>query len=116
MKTQSEAKAERVTYLVPPLSLNFEIAQRHRNRCTIHVRAYSGSHCFVHRELEVFYDTFGEIPALVGSSMLSWTLWLVQFEAECREARPGRQPVHRAQFPSWPSHYEPPEVTVDPEF
>lgn len=103
MKTQSSATAERHTYLIPPLSLTFTVAQEHKNRCVIDVRAYSGSHCFVHRQLEVFYDVFEDIPAMVGSSMLSWTLWLVQFEAARRDQNSGRQVQLQFPMPSWPS-------------
>lgn len=103
MKTQREAQAEHVNYLLPPVSLTFTLSQTRRDRCLIDVRAYSGNHCFVHRQLDTWYDSFQEIPALVGSSLLSWTLWLVQFEAERRQLDPGRPPGARSRFPDWPA-------------
>lgn len=104
--TQREPPASTKRFLVPPLSLSFDIEQEYKNRCSIHVRAFSGNHCFVHREIEAFYDTFHEIPVMIGSSMLSWTLWLVQFEAERRSPNPGGRSVPLARFPDWPSPIE----------
>lgn len=103
MQTQRTAKPATVSLLLPPLRLEFEITQRHKNRAQIHARAYSGTHCFVHRAVDVFYDSFGEIPAMVGSSMLSWTLWLVQVEAQRREADPKQRRQLQLRFPDWPS-------------
>jgi hypothetical protein len=100
--TQREPSGEHVRYLRPPLSLTFTIFQEHKNRCRIQAAAFSGNHCFVVRELEAFYDQFGEIPVMIGSSMLSWTLWLVQFEAERRDQDRGSRRPTRAQFPQWP--------------
>lgn len=90
-------------FLVPPLQLEFTIYQEHRNRCRIQASAYSGNHCFVRRELEAFYDAFDEIPVMIGSSMLSWTLWLVQFEAERRRIDRREQKAPLSRFPDWPS-------------
>jgi hypothetical protein len=101
--TQSESKTSTKRFLVPPLSLTFCISQEHKNRCVIDALGYSGNHCFVHRQLEAFYDTFGEIPVMIGSSMLSWTLWLVQFEAERRDPDQSRRLAPLSRFPDWPS-------------
>lgn len=103
MQTQREPKGEHVTYLIPPVSLTFTIYQQHRNRCLIDAEAYSGMHRFVHRQIEAFYDTFGEIPVMIGSSMLSWTLWLVQFEAERRDPTQRKRTAGLSHFPDWPS-------------
>jgi hypothetical protein len=102
MNRHSAAQPPTDRFLVPPLSLSFQITQRHREKCLIEAQAYSGNHCFVSRELEAHYDHFGEIPVMIGSSMLSWTLWLVQFEAERRDRSRGRRPADQARFPDWP--------------
>lgn len=101
--TQGEAQPSTKRFLIPPVSLEFQITQERRDRCQIHSRAYSGNHCFVHRQVEAFYDSFSEIPVMIGSSMLSWTLWLVQFERERREVHQGQPPTTLARFPDWPS-------------
>lgn len=108
--TQSEPKASTNRFLVPPLTLSFTIYQERRDHCEIHAEAYSGNHQFVHRKVAAYYDSFSEIPVMIASSMLSWTIWLVQFEAERRtEPRRSRQePL--ARFPDWPS----PERTPGP--
>lgn len=100
--TQREPQASTERLLVPPLSLTFRVSQRRREKCSIEAEAYSGNHRFVSREIEAFYDTFGEIPVMIGSSMLSWTLWLVQFEAERRDPRQLRRQAPQARFPDWP--------------
>lgn len=103
MSEQREPKASTPRFLVPPLSLTFRISQQHHNRCLIDAEAYSGNHRFVHRQLEAFYDNFDQIPVIVGSSMLSWTLWLVQFEEERRWPDRKRQLQSQSRFPDWPS-------------
>jgi hypothetical protein len=102
MKAQRDPQGSTERFLVPPLSLTFRICQTRRDRCSIDAEAYSGNHLFVARQIEAFYDTFGEIPVMIGSSMLSWTLWLVQFESERRDIdRTGRsRPL--GHFPDWP--------------
>lgn len=102
MQTQRDPKGSTKRFLRPPLTLSFTISQEHHNRAVIDARAFSGNHQFVHRQLEAYYDSFDEIPAMIGSSMLSWTLWLVQFESERREQpRKGRR-ADLARFPDWP--------------
>jgi hypothetical protein len=110
MQTQRDPKGSTNRFLVPPLQLAFTIYQERRDRCRIETSAYSGSHMFVRREIDAFYDVFGEIPVMIGSSMLSWTLWLVQFEAERRDPRQMRRSGPLARFPDWPR----PESRSDP--
>lgn len=108
--TSPEAQPRTNRFLVPPLSLTFRITQERRNLCTIDAEAYSGNHMFVHRQIDAYYDTFGEIPVMIGSSMLSWTLWLVQFEAERRDQSQHRRTAPLTRFPDWPS----PDRTLGP--
>jgi hypothetical protein len=114
--TQREAQPSTNRFLVPPLSLTFRISQEHKNRCTIDAEAYSGNHMFVHRQLDAFYDTFAEIPVMIGSSMLSWTLWLVQFEAERRLSDRGKRQSPLCRFPDWPSPDRKVGSNLDVEF
>lgn len=116
MKPQREPSGEHVNYLLPPLSLTFTMSQKFQNRCYLDVRVYSGSHCFCHRELEAFYDRFDEIPAMVTSSLMSWTLWLVQFEAERRQQSSGRHRQLAFRFPDWPSPTDVQKNTLPEEF
>jgi hypothetical protein len=101
--TQREAQPSTKRLLVPPLTLSFTISQERRDHCEIHAQVYSGSHQFVHRKVDAYFDSFSEIPVMIGSSMLSWTLWLVQFEAERRATHQGSPRVPQARFPDWPS-------------
>jgi hypothetical protein len=116
MQTQKGAQRPTNSLLVPPISLEFEILQTQRDHCQVHVRASSGSHCFVHREVLAFYDHFGEIPVMVSSSMCSWLLWLVQVEAERRQADPRQRRQLQFQFPAWPSSESLQVLPEDVEF
>jgi hypothetical protein len=103
MQTQKAAQLPTSRFLLPPLKLEFEISQEHRNRCFIHARVYSGNHCFLHRGVEVFYDQFDEIPVIMLDAEMRWLFWLAQFEAERRTVAPGQLHQFRLACPDWPS-------------
>jgi len=116
MSTQREPQGEHPTYLLPPLSLEFRIFQERREMCSIQAAAHSGNHCFVRRSIDAYYDTFHEIPVMIASSMLSWTLWLVQFEAERRDPSQRKRLAPLARFPDWPRPEKPGGPLADIEF
>lgn len=115
MQTQRVAKRSPVRYLLPPLSLKIDILEEQQKKIVIDVRAYSGTHCFAHRQLQTFLDAFGDVPVIVGSSLLSWTLWLVQFSDQRRAESQGRLVQPRLPFPGWPSPLGPYGSVKDPE-
>ena len=110
--TQRESKTSTAGLLLPPISLEFQILQEQRAYCDINVYGRSGNYCFAHRQVRAFYDHFGEIPVIVSSSLLKWTLWLVQLEAQRREADPQQRRQLHLQFPDWPSP-EVPHIPAD---
>jgi hypothetical protein len=116
MMTQREPKGEHRTFLLPPVSLEFTISQEHKNRCLLRVSVYSGMHCFCVRELEVFYDTFGELPVVVTNAQMQWLLWLARFEAARRGIPRGTQSRPPVQMPDWPSPDRKVQQIVDVEF
>lgn len=116
MKTQSEAKAEHVNYLLPPLTLSFTVRQAVHTRCYLDVRVYSGSHCFLHRELEIFYDALEEIPVIVVDSQVRWLLWMQRFEKARRQVARGEQRSVPFEFPDWPSPIPPRSHTLAEDF
>lgn len=116
MQTQGGAKRPTVSLLVPPVSLEFQILQEHKNRCQVHVIVHSGAHCLHHRQAEVFYDSFGEVPVIFLDACMRWILWLGQFEAERRLSDPQQRRQLRLPFPGWPSNTAPFDRTADVEF
>lgn len=103
MQTQREPQASTESFLLPPLKLEFQISQTVKDCCSIDVFVRSGNHCFLHRQIETYYDPCDEIDALVTSSLLQWTLWLAQFESLRRRQKPGQPPQQWLRVPDWPS-------------
>lgn len=103
MQTSPDRRSATPSLLMPPLSLNFGVYQFHKNRCRLQVSVYSGDHCFCRREIETFYDQFGELPVIVLDSAMRWILWLAQFEAERRLSHPQQRRQLRIPFPDWPA-------------
>lgn len=103
MQTQPGGTPATPDLLVPPCSVEFAVFQTHKNRAVLHVRVASGKHVITCRQLEFFYDAFGEIPVIVLDSCMRWILWLGQFEAERRLADPAQRRQLRIPFPGWPA-------------
>lgn len=116
MQTQREPQGEHVNYLLPPLSLTFTVFQQFKNRCDLEVSAYSGMHQFMRRRVELFYDSFDEIPVAWIHASCRWLLWLSQFEAERRGSAQARRRRDPLRVPDWPSPNPRPTQVLDVEF